>query len=129
MRRRCCSGGARGPCPPTRAELWFGARLPRAHEKEGGMGIDGRRIVETAEVFAERLERNHDEDARLEVLVLCARVRGGGGGQESEPDFGGWLGGGGSGGHLLRGGLRGVGGRKGGRGDPGAPAGGGQRGP
>ncbi len=72
-RRSCCSGGARDPRPPTRVERPFGARLRREHEKEKGMEKDGRRIVETAEVFAERLARNHGEDARLEVLVLCAR--------------------------------------------------------
>ena len=66
------------------------------------MGIDGRRIVETAEVFAERLARNHGEDARLEVLVLCARVRGGGSSGEGEPDFVVGLGGDESARHLLR---------------------------
>jgi hypothetical protein len=40
------------------------------------MGKDRRRIVETAELFAERLVRNHGEDARLEALVLCARSQG-----------------------------------------------------
>ena len=66
------------------------------------MGIDGRRIVETAEVFADRLARNHGEDARLEVLVLCARVRGGGGAHENAPDFVVGLGGDESARHLLR---------------------------
>jgi hypothetical protein len=66
------------------------------------MGIDGRRIVETAEVFAERLARNHGEDARLEVLVLCARVQGGGDTYEAEPDFVVGLGGDESARHLLR---------------------------
>ena len=66
------------------------------------MEKDGRRIVETAEVFAKRLARNHGEDARLEVLVLCARVRGGGGTNEGEPDFVVGLGGDESARHLLR---------------------------
>ncbi len=66
------------------------------------MEKDGRRIVETAEVFAKRLARNHGEDARLEVLVLCARVRSGGGTHESEPDFVVGLGGDESAKHLLR---------------------------
>jgi len=63
---------------------------------------DGRRIVETAEVFAETLARNYSEDARLEVLVLCARVRGGGGAHESQPDFVVGLGGDESARQLLR---------------------------
>ena len=66
------------------------------------MEKDGRRIVETAEGFAERLARNHGEDARLEVLVLCARVSSGGGTYESEPDFVVGLGGDESARHLLR---------------------------
>jgi hypothetical protein len=84
----------------------FGARLRREHEKEKGMDKDGRRIVETAEVFAERLARNHGEDARLEVLVLCARVSSGGGTHEGEPDFVVGLGGDESARHLLRAVLR-----------------------
>ncbi len=68
------------------------------------MGIDGRRIVETAEVFAERLTRSHGEDARLEVLVLCARVRGRG--ADHEPDYVVGLGGDESARHLLRAVLR-----------------------
>ena len=66
------------------------------------MGIDGRRIVETAQVFAERLARSHGEDAHLEVLVLCALVRGGGEAYEAEPDFVVGLGGDESARHLLR---------------------------
>ncbi len=69
------------------------------------MEKDGRRIVETAEVFAESLARNHGEDARLEVLVLCARVRGGG--ADHEPEFVVGLGGDESARHLLRAVLRG----------------------
>jgi hypothetical protein len=84
----------------------FGARLRREHEKEKGMEKDGRRIVETAEVLAERLARNHGEGARLEVLVLCARVSSGGGAHEGEPDFVVGLGGDESARHLLRAVLR-----------------------
>ena len=66
------------------------------------MEKDRRRIVETAEVFAERLARSHGEDARLEVLILCARVRGGKRPDEGEPDFVVSLGGDESARHLLR---------------------------
>jgi hypothetical protein len=72
------------------------------------MGKDRRRIVETAELFAERLARNHGEDARLEALVLCARVRRGGATHESEPDFVVGLGGDESARHLLRVVLRAI---------------------
>ena len=72
------------------------------------MGIDGRRIVEAAEAFAERLARNHGEDARLEVLVLCARVRGTGRPDEGQHDFVVALGGDESARHLLRVVLRAI---------------------
>jgi hypothetical protein len=66
------------------------------------VAIDKQRVVETANVFADELVRHHGEGAQLEVLVVCAQVRGGRPAYAGEPAWAVGLGGNATAVRLLR---------------------------